>query len=199
MSGLVAARTTTAGYVAARSSDQQQIDAPPYTLRTMRGALAAVVLTLAVSLVACGSAVPRLLPPWCGAPGTGVLPPQPGATHRPVPDRDHLLCIAVENHSDVDMVLARSVGYGPLQETGPKIAACRGVAVSESFINVPPMLYVGQAGPPWRSGPTISSFDASQVTGDPPYLIEVVINSDLTGTIGQRPRLLMDPTGRRYC
>lgn len=150
----------------------------------MRGALAIVVLSSAVILVACGSALPRLLPQWCETAGPDGGPP---------------LCISIENRSAVDMVLAAHIGYGPI--VGERnVAACTGVAVSRSDMNGPWTLLVGPAEVHGNiSAPTLASFDLSQLTGDPPYLIEVVINSDLTATMGQRPWLPMDPTGHRYC
>jgi hypothetical protein len=55
-------------------------------------------------------------------------------------------------------------------------------------------LELGRAGEGNIEGPVLASFDSSQVTGEAPYLIEVVIGPDLTATIEQRSALPRDPT-----
>ena len=107
----------------------------------------------------------------------------------PTPDSQTLQCIAVENNSDVDMVLT-----GPTYGAG-RISACSGMSSSASGITGPWSLQVGRADSQLAiDGPVLASFDSSQLIGEPPYLVEVVINSDLSATISQRASLPEDAT-----
>jgi hypothetical protein len=134
------------------------------------------------------------LPGWCGGLGTGGPAPLPPNTPRPLytPDPHTVRCIAIENKSPVDMAIVEpGSSWGLIQ-------ACSG---SDSTGPVPPApwtLEVGRATPGSISGPDLASFDSSQLTGEPPYLIEVVINADLTATIQQRTSLPENPAVR-YC
>ena len=78
------------------------------------------------------------------------------------------------------------------------ISACSGMAASEPGTTGRWSLQVGRAGAPRGVDPILASFDSSQFTGDPPYLIEVVINADFTATITQRASLPSDPA-RSLC
>jgi hypothetical protein len=167
-----------------------------YRLGAMRDAYIVVLLTLAANLAACGFVLPGR-PQWCGAVvsgGPGVLPPD---TPRPIatPDPDHLLCIAMENHSDVDMGFSESRGDGP-KDWG-LISACSGVAASEANASEPWAIEVGRTKPGALVGPVLASFDSSRLTGEPPYLIEVVIDPDKRVTIDQRSSLSEDPASRK--
>jgi hypothetical protein len=139
---------------------------------------------------------PGGLPGWCGTAGTGGPWPGPSATPRPVvtPDPHRLLCIAVENHSEVVMALTQSPRGGAV-----RIDACSGMQASQSGVSGPWSLEVGRADPNLNfDGPVLASFDSSQLTGDAPYLIEVVINADRTASIAQRASLPAFPTSD-YC
>lgn len=120
-----------------------------------------------------------VVPFWCGGVPMGPsLEPGPRAT----PDPRELRCIAVENHSAVDMTLVEGD-----TGTGGRIPACTGMNQSGQNPTGPWSLQVGRADPELAiEGPVLASFDSSQLTGDPPYLIEVVVNADLTATIVQR-------------
>jgi hypothetical protein len=59
-------------------------------------------------------------------------------------------------------------------------------------------LEVGRVGVPGSVDKVLATYDVSQFTGDPPYLIEVVINADFTATIAQRASLPLD-SARRLC
>jgi hypothetical protein len=135
------------------------------------------------------------LPGWCGGLPSGRPAPLPPNTPRPLytPDPHTVRCIAIENKSRVDMALVEpGSSWGLIQ-------ACSG---SDSTGPVPPApwtLEVGRATPGSISGPGLASFDSAQLTGEPPYLIEVVINADLTATIQQRTSLPENPPAVRYC
>jgi hypothetical protein len=122
-----------------------------------------------------------VVPSWCGGVPIGGMDPGPRAT----PDPRELRCIAVENHSGVDMTLIEGD-----TGTGGRIPACTGMMQSGPNLTRPWSLQIGRADPDLAiTGPVLASFDSSQLTGDPPYLIEVVVNADLTATIGQRRSL----------
>jgi hypothetical protein len=74
------------------------------------------------------------------------------------------------------------------------IAACSGMTASQEIATGSWGLELGRAGEGNIEGPVLASFDSSQVTGEAPYLIEVVIGPDLTATIEQRSALPRDPT-----
>jgi hypothetical protein len=73
---------------------------------------------------------------------------------------------------------------------------CGGMAASEPDTVGPWSLEVGRAKDASIVGPILARFEESQFSGDPPYLLEVVINADLTATIRQRTSLSEDPTAR---
>jgi hypothetical protein len=50
-------------------------------------------------------------------------------------------------------------------------------------------LELGRAAEGDTAGPLLASFDSTQLTGEPPYLIEVIIGPDLTATIEKRTAL----------
>lgn len=127
--------------------------------------------------------------------------PLSGTSARPVATADphHLLCIAAENRSNVDMALQEVVGKG--LRTWGLIEACSGMAASEPDTIGPDTIgpwsvEVGRAKDASIVGPILARFEESDFTGDPPYLLEVVINADLTATIRQRTSLSVDPTAR---
>ena len=78
------------------------------------------------------------------------------------------------------------------------IAACSGMEGSEPGTTGHWSLQVGRIGTPGSVDQVLASFDASQFTGDPPYLIEVVIKADFTATIAQRASLPWD-SARSLC
>jgi hypothetical protein len=101
-------------------------------------------------------------------------------------------CIAIENKSGVDMAIVEpGSSWGLIQ-------ACSGVTSTGTIPSAPWRLEVGRATPGSIAGPDLASFDSSQLTGEPPYLIEVLINADLSVTIRQRTSLPGNPAVR-YC
>jgi hypothetical protein len=78
------------------------------------------------------------------------------------------------------------------------VSACRGIEGSESGTPGKWSLQVGRIGTPGSVDQVLASFDASQFTGAPPYLIGVLINPDFTATITQRASLPSD-SARRLC
>lgn len=86
---------------------------------------------------------------------------------------------------------------GQLQEWS-LIEACSGMAGSEAGTTGQWTLQVGRFSAEGRVDKVLASFDVSQFTGDPPYLIEVLINPDFTATIAQQTSLPSDPA-RSLC
>ena len=78
------------------------------------------------------------------------------------------------------------------------ISACTGMEASEPGTTGRWSLQVGRAGAAGSIDQVLATFDSSQFAGDPPYLIEVVINADFTATIAQRPSLPFD-SARSLC
>jgi hypothetical protein len=134
------------------------------------------------------------LPSWCGLASMGPMPPA-GGTPRPVetPDPHRLRCIAAENRSAVDMWLVENSGGG-------LVSACSAMSSSSpTDLTTPWSLQVGRAdGEGGIAGPVLARYDSSQLTGEAPHLIAVVINSDLTATISQRTSLPWTTTSP-YC
>lgn len=126
------------------------------------------------------------LPGWCGSVasrGPADLPPN---TPRPffTPDVQTLLCVAMQDTSSVDMVVTGATGGGTL------LTSCGAVTSSGPVPSGPWKLQVGRTTPALTiAGPPLATFDSSQVMGDPPYLIEVIVNPDLSATIQQRDSL----------
>ena len=69
------------------------------------------------------------------------------------------------------------------------IAACSGMTESRGIPTGSWGLELGRAARGDIAEPALASFGSSQLTGDPPYLIEVIIGHDLTATIEQRSSL----------
>ena len=69
------------------------------------------------------------------------------------------------------------------------IAACSGMSVSTVVPTGSWGLELGRAAEGDIAGSVLASFDSSQLTGEPPYLIAVVIGPDLDATIEQRSAL----------
>ena len=131
------------------------------------------------------------IPGWCGGVpiGPAPIPPYtPGPYY--TPDPHTLLCMMVENKSTVDMAIADSMSWG-------LIAACTSVESSAPVPKAPWTYQIGRATPGSIEGPVLGTVDSSALTGEPPFLIEVVINADLSVTVRQRTSLpnLAD----RYC
>jgi hypothetical protein len=78
------------------------------------------------------------------------------------------------------------------------IEACEGMAASQGIPSGSWALEVGRTEPGKIIGPILASFDSSQLTGEAPYLIAVVIGPDVTATIEQRSSLPADPA-RTLC
>jgi hypothetical protein len=173
----------------ANALDQGLMSEGPFSVDTMTESGGYVDVTRVDEDVSTDLMVVRFLPVgdrtvvpgWCG--GVPIGPPgEPGP--RATPDPRELRCIAVENHSGVDMTLIEGdTGTGGRS----RLSACTGMTQSGPIPTRPWSLRVGRADPELAiAGPVLASFDSSQLTGDPPYLLEVVVNADLTATIGQR-------------
>jgi hypothetical protein len=134
------------------------------------------------------------LPGWCGALPTGRPGPVPPNTPRPLytPDPHTVRCIAIENKSGVDMAIVEPGSSWGL------IPACSGSDSTGPIPSAPWKLEVGRATPGSISGPVLASFDSSQLAGEPPCLIEVLIDGDLSVTIQQRTSLPENPAVM-YC
>jgi hypothetical protein len=153
-------------------------------------ALATLVLVAAI-LGGCGLLSGR--PEWCGQVVSGGPMPPSGSTpyEIPTPDSAHLACIAVVNRSDVDFALSETAGGE--QVSWSLIQACEGMTASEPIADSW-SLAIGQAsGDGGISEPALARFDSSQLTGQGPYLIEVVVNEDRSASITQRSSLPWDP------
>ena len=157
-----------------------------------------ITLAIGVGLAACGIIFPGM-PGWCAAPangGPGLF--QPGITPVPIPtpDPDRVLCIAVENRSEMDFAFVERSERG---EVGTAlVAACRGMAVSQTLPDGSWGFDVGPGNASGISGPTAGTFDASQLRDGAPYLIAVVIRPDMTASIAQVDALPPD-SARSLC
>jgi hypothetical protein len=69
------------------------------------------------------------------------------------------------------------------------IAACSGMTASTGIPTGSWGLELGRAAEGAIAGPVLASFDSSDLRGEPPYLMEVMIGPDLTATIEQRSAL----------
>lgn len=129
-------------------------------------------------------------PSWCGTVVSGGPPVLPPDTPHPIPTPDlhTLMCIGVENDSQMDVALVEP-------ESSTVIQACSGMAASESVPTAPWSLEIRISG--GGSAP-LATFGSALLTGDPPYLIEVHVGADLNVTIRQRDSLPED-MARRYC
>lgn len=153
-------------------------------------ALTALALAIVVSLAGCGF-LSTGIPGWCGGVTSG---PKPLSSESAMPaataDPHHLLCISAVNLSNVDMGLQEPETWGLIQ-------ACQGMSASEpDTLGSSWSVEVGRAGDASIAGPILARFEESQFTGNPPYLLEVVINADLTATIRQRSSLPFDAASR---
>ena len=161
----------------------------------MRTLTLTTLIAVAVGLTACGIILPGM-PGWCGAEvGPGLF--QPGMTPVPIqtPDPDRLLCIAVENRSDVDFAFIETSGDG--EHGAALVEACSGMAVSQSLTDGWE-LEVGAGNATGISGPTAATFEASRLRGGGPYLVTVVIHADRTASTAQTDALPPDPA-RTLC
>ncbi len=145
-----------------------------------------------VAVAACGIVLPGR-PGWCGLPASGGPGRfQSGITpaRSPTPDPDRLLCIAVENRSDVDFALVErsgGSGYG-----SALVASCSGMAVSQTLED-DWEAEVGVGSARGLSGPAAASFDASRLRGEGPFLVSVVIHPDRNASIRQVDALSPNP------
>jgi hypothetical protein len=162
----------------------------------MKAAVVIAALSIGANLAGCG--LFSMVPGWCGGEGSGGGQPPSGVTPQPLATADprHLLCIAAENRSSVDMGL-NELRDGQVLEGG-LISACTGMQASEPGTTGRWSLQVGRTSAAGSIDRVLANFDASQFTGAPPYLIEVVINADFTATIAQRASLPLD-SARSLC
>jgi hypothetical protein len=73
------------------------------------------------------------------------------------------------------------------------VAACSGVAISTVVPTGSWGRELGLAAEGDIAGRVLASYDSSQLSGEPPYLIAVEIDEDLNATIEQRSSLPLDP------
>jgi hypothetical protein len=135
-----------------------------------------------------------LVPQWCGGPNFGGPMPEASNTPRPVATADpaRLRCIAVENRSGTAMAMSETRPGGLNSWT--LLPACGGFSRTQTVDT----RWSLQFGPPGKSegtiDPIVATFDASQVTGPGPWLIEVDIDADGHVSVNQTERLPDNPT-----
>lgn len=123
------------------------------------------------------------IPVWCGGAAIGPAPP-PGSTPGPVvtPDPHTLLCIYMVNRSSVDMASVDPTSWG-------LIAACSSASSSGPVPAAPWGFEIYRAVPGSVTGPVLGAFSSTEVSGEPPYLIEVSIGPDQGVSIRQQGSL----------
>jgi hypothetical protein len=128
------------------------------------------------------------LPAWCPGVPSGGPGPGSGETPRPIPtiDLHHLRCIEVENKSHIDMGMQQT--QANLGGFWWLLSAC-GDSRGSEVLDTAWSLNVGRAKPGAIEGPILASFESSQLTGDAPYLIQIVIDPDGSVTIRQTDSL----------
>jgi hypothetical protein len=171
----------------------------PYAARRP-GVTVATILATALLAASCratvggGTAAPRIsatqsgtasvqIPGWCGGVPIG---PAPGPSESPhpyyTPDPRTLLCMLVENKSTVDMAIADGDSWS-------LVAACTSMESSGPVPEAPWAYEVGRATPGSIDGPVLGTVSSSALTGQPPFLVKVVINPDLSLTVRQQTSL----------
>lgn len=131
------------------------------------------------------------IPGWCGGLPMGPAP-APSTSPHPysTPDPHTLLCMMVENKSTVDMAIDDSSSWS-------LVAACTSMESSGPVPEAPWAYQIGRATPGSIGGPVLGTVSSSALTGEPPFLIEVVINPDLSVSVRQQTSL-PNPTDR-FC
>lgn len=155
----------------------------------LRRYAALVWLLILVGACSSGPGGPSASQPGT-TPPTASLVPEPAA-HIPgwcggaSADPQTLLCIWMVNRSNVDMAVVDSASWG-------LIAACSSATSSGA---IPPTAWgfeIYRAVPGSVTGPVLGAFRSTQVSGDPPYLIEVSIGLDQSVSISQQGSLPED-------
>lgn len=123
-------------------------------------------------------------PMWCGAAPIGPAPPSgstPGPAYTPNPNNT-LVCMYTVNRSSVDMAMVDSNSWELIAACSSSTGSSSVPAASWGF-----EIYRAVAGS--VTGPVLGAFGSGQVSGEPPYLLEVDIGPDQGVSISQQGSL----------